>query len=133
MNTLRLIHILNSWIGIGPLNLAKNLQPSCWKTLKTLNFSPVLFSGSDDPYLSLVPCLTTDPGEWEILDNILSKSGAFPFLRRVEIRVNLCDHWWGDEFEDVVEEIEAIKTHHFLPWLRDHDSLVFIFEVTVSG
>ena len=76
---------------------------------------------------------TADPGEWEKLDNVSSKSGAFPLLRRVEIRVNLCDYWRGDEFDDVVEELGAIKTHHFLPWLRDHDSLVFIFGVTVSG
>jgi hypothetical protein len=44
---------------MGPLNLAKNLQPSCWKTLKTLNLSSLaLISSSDDPYLSLVPQLT---------------------------------------------------------------------------
>lgn len=54
-----------------------------------------------------------------------------PFLRRVEIRVNLCDHWRGSEFEDVVEELEAIEANNFL-WLRGHESLVFIFEVTVS-
>ena len=35
MNTWR--RMWNSWIGMGPLNLAKNLQPGCWKTLKTLN------------------------------------------------------------------------------------------------
>ena len=150
MNTWR--RMWNSWIGMGPLNLAKNLQPSCWKTLKTLNLcSLVLYSSFSDPYLSLVPRLaefsgnnvlealkiimgetdtacTTDPGEWEKLDDVLSKGGAFPFLRRVEIKVDLCDHWRGDEFEDVVEEFEAMEMNNFL-WLRGHDSLVLFLRL----
>ena len=74
---------------------------------------------------------TTDPPEWEKLDNILAESGAFPFLRRVEITVELCNHDRVDEFKDVVEELKAIGTNHFL-WLRNQDSLVFIFDVRVS-
>ena len=48
---------------MGPLNLAKNLQPGCWKTLKTLNLcSLVLYSSFSDPYLSLVPRLAEFAG-----------------------------------------------------------------------
>jgi hypothetical protein len=77
---------------------------------------------------------TTDPAKWEKLDNILSKSGAFPFLRRVEIRVDLWDRHYiygDDELEDIVEELKALEANNFL-WLGGHDSLVFIFEVKFS-
>lgn len=130
---------------MGPLNLAKNLQPGCWKTLKTLNLLltgfkrslPIL--GTSTRRNNVLEALkiimgetdtacTTDPGEWEKLDNVLSKGGAFPFPRRVEIKVNLCDHWRGDEFKDVVEELEAMEMNNLL-WLRGHDSLVLLLRL----
>jgi hypothetical protein len=69
----------------------------------------------------------TDPWRVGKIRQCLVKKWA-PFLRRVKIRVNLCDHWRSGEFEDVVEELEAIEANNFL-WLRGHDSLIFIFEL----
>jgi hypothetical protein len=68
----------------------------------------------------------TDPAGWEKLDHILSKSAGFPFLRRVEITVILCE---GDpEHEDLEEELLDIGMNHF-PLLRDRDGLTFLFKV----
>jgi hypothetical protein len=120
------------------------------KTLKTLNISPSLYSIVDDPYLSLAPQLeefagknilesltfyisveldssfcNTDRADWGKLDSVLSKGGAFPFLRRVEITVVL----WDDVVNVWLEKhLWDIGMNHF-PLLRDCDGLTFLFEV----
>ena len=118
-------------------------------TLTALDITPRLYHFSDNHFLSLAPqfeefsgknvleslkfsiwpeFLTldeTDPAEWEILDNILSKSGGFPFLRRVEIVVNLCDDPVDQELE---RDLLDIGKNHF-PFLRACDGLNFRFAV----
>jgi len=72
----------------------------------------------------LNPC-DTDPAKWENLDNILSTSDGFPFLRRVEITVNLRDDPVQRELE---KDLLNIGKNHF-PSLRARDGLTFLFEV----
>lgn len=142
-------HMPNFGVGQDPLDLAKNLQPSSLKTLKILNISPNLYTPADDPYLSLAPQLeqfagrnvleglkfhiwvdsdtrcNTDPANWEKLDNILSQSGAFPFLRSVEIVVLQADN---ASYKALEEDLLDIGRNHF-PLLKARGGLAFLFEV----
>lgn len=70
-------------------------------------------------------CCNTDPADWGKLDNILSKSGAFPFLRNIEIVV-LRDYC--AMHNALEEDFLDIGTNHF-PSLRDRDGLTFPFEI----
>ena len=112
--------------------------------------SPRIYDFGDDPYLSLAPqfeefagknvfeslkfCISvesftpcdTDPAEWEKIDNILSKSDAFPFLRRVEITVLLGNN--DPIHQELEKDLWDIGKNHF-PLLRDCDGLTFLFEV----
>lgn len=92
-------------------NIASALSPGSLKTLKLIQFSPMLDSADEDPYLDLTRELeaisgrnvleeiiididietddtcTTDPTKWAQLDDILSMANGFPFLRRVDVKV----------------------------------------------
>ena len=105
------------------------------KTLKALDISPRLYSFGHDPYLSLAPQLEefagknvleslkfriwvdfltpiyTDPAEWEKLDDILSKSDGFPFLRRVEITVRLGNY--NPIHQELEKELRNRGRRHF--------------------
>ncbi|KIM42762.1 hypothetical protein M413DRAFT_10230 [Hebeloma cylindrosporum] len=131
-----------------PLELADYLHPGYAKTLKGLTISQDLYDFRLNPYLSLVPQLEkiagknvleslsfhflisifpsvrdTDLAEWRKLDSILSKSAAFPFLRRVEITIVLLRLDGGLE-----KELRELGTDQF-PLLRHCDGLTFLFEV----
>jgi len=112
--------------------------------------SPRIYDFGDDPYLSLAPQLEefagknvfeslkfriwvesftpcdTDPAEWEKIDDILSKSDGFPFLRRVEIAVLLGNN--DPIHQELEKDLWDIGKNHF-PLLRDCDGLTFLFEV----
>jgi len=92
-------------------NIASALSPGSLKTLKLIQFSPMLDSADEDPYLDLTRELeaisgrnvleeiiididietddtcTTDPTKWAQLDDILSMANGFPFLRHVDVKV----------------------------------------------
>jgi hypothetical protein len=92
-------------------NIAGALSPGSLKTLKTIQFSPMVESAEEDPYLDLTKELeaisgrnvleeiiididietdhtcTTDPAKWAQLDEILSMANGFPCLRRVDVKV----------------------------------------------
>jgi hypothetical protein len=102
--------------------LAPQLEEFAGKNiLESLTFSILVELDSDN-------CIT-DPADWGKLDNVLSKGGAFPFLRRVEITVVLCGARVG--YEWLEERLWDIGRNHF-PLLRDCDSLTFLFEVRTT-
>ena len=118
-------------------------------TLTALDITPRLHNVGDNHFLSLAPQFEqfagknvlesvnfriwleflnpcdTNPAEWENLDDILSKRDGFPFLRRVEIMVNLGDESVHQKLE---KDLLDIGKNHF-PSLRARDGLTFRFEV----
>jgi hypothetical protein len=134
-------------------NFTSILTSGSLKTLKTVKVFPMLETEETDPYIHFTQELeqiagknvletllfeidietdhrcTTESSRWAQLDFVLSQPHAFPFLRRVDLKISI----WRfsrptDEFQARLEEIGR---NDFMR-IRDNKAFGFKFEVVIE-
>jgi hypothetical protein len=139
--------------GFPHLGSVGNMVPASLKTLKTVRLFPMLETVVDDPYFGFTPYLeqisgknvletlifgvdvdtdrrcTTDASRWAELDRIVSQPEAFPFLRRVELKIAL--YVLSSDSTSLEARLKAIGRDYF-PGLRNTKNVEFDFQVAVE-
>jgi len=134
-------------------NFASVLTSGSLKTLKTVKVFPMLETEETDPYIHFTQELeqiagknvletllfeidietdrrcTTESSRWAQLDLVLSQPNAFPFLRRVELKISI---WrWSRPTDEFQARLEEIGGNDFMG-IRANKAFGFKFEVIIE-
>jgi len=134
-------------------NIADALTSDSLRTLKNLNYYPMLSGVSNDPYHNLTHELermsgqnvletilleidvetdcrcTIDHVRWSQLDRVLAQQNGFPFLRRVPIKITLAQFMM--DYTELKERLLEIGDQCF-PSLKQNKVVEFSFEVEID-